>query len=210
VGETLFRLYLKLVFPFILMFAALNMAAPAFGNMQPTNPGLVGFSVDCEGKQQPCWYGIVPGETTADEQRDLMRTNHYAPVQEGRLVASYRSAGHSPQNCQRVTFLRTQDGVGEVIVHEIILSECPTMKSGHVMGMFLRPSLLSSVTPILFYENGSVSAIFTASSRWNLSSFEPIENLRLRAPKRLPMQHWHGFLPTWRYCQLEPSAPGCK
>jgi hypothetical protein len=40
------------------------MAARALGGTQPTHPALRGFTEGCEGKPQPCWYGIVPDQNT--------------------------------------------------------------------------------------------------------------------------------------------------
>jgi hypothetical protein len=57
------RLYLKLVLRVATIFLALSVTARALGETQPPNPALVGFTIGCEDKPQPCWYGIVPGVT---------------------------------------------------------------------------------------------------------------------------------------------------
>jgi hypothetical protein len=63
----LIRFYLKIILLCILALLALNMAARTLGSTEPPNPALEGFTVGCEGKLQPCWYGIVPGVTTVEE-----------------------------------------------------------------------------------------------------------------------------------------------
>lgn len=61
------RFLLKLSLILLAAFAVFNVAARAFGTLQPPNPALAGFTEGCEGKPQPCWYGIVPGVTTEAE-----------------------------------------------------------------------------------------------------------------------------------------------
>jgi hypothetical protein len=51
-------LYLKLIIPIIFVFLALSLTVRALGYTQPSNT-LRGFVEDCEGKPQPCWYGIT-------------------------------------------------------------------------------------------------------------------------------------------------------
>jgi hypothetical protein len=45
---------------------------PRMGGTQPPNPALRGFVEGCEGKPQPCWYGIMPGVTTAEEAKNQL------------------------------------------------------------------------------------------------------------------------------------------
>ncbi len=190
-------------------FLLLNVAASMVGGMQAPNPTLKGFTQDCDGHLQPCWYGIVPGITTADEQILQMQESGYILVQNTEFVASYKGIFGSSQYCQRVIFLRSRDPSDALIVREIILSRCPDMQSGHVMSAFRQPYILSNKAPMMLYDNGAILAVFTQSSHWKQSSFEPVEDLRLRANSNLKLYRWHGFLIPWRYCQIEPHVPGC-
>jgi hypothetical protein len=186
-----------------------NVTAMVVGTAQPEHPVLAGFNQGCHLMPQPCWNGIVPGLTKAAEQIHIMQDSGYIPEVVDGLVAWYRSPSGSSTHCERVIFIRTRTGEDELIIHEIILSRCPNMQSGDVMRLFRRPSILSSATPILLYGDGTVRAIFRQSSRWHTSSFEPVEDLRLRASMTLQLHDWHGFLMPWRYCQFEPGIPGC-
>ena len=58
--------YFKLTLPIAVIFLALSLTARALAMTQPPNPALRGFTEGCEGKSQPCWYGLVPGKTTAE------------------------------------------------------------------------------------------------------------------------------------------------
>src|SRR5262245_33041521 len=69
--------YLKLVPLFILIFLVLSLTARVLGTTQPPNPALRGFTEGCEDKPQPCWYGIVPGVTTAEEAIELLDEQGY-------------------------------------------------------------------------------------------------------------------------------------
>jgi hypothetical protein len=57
------RLYVKPIILFTILFVVFSLAARALGTTQPPNPALHGFMEGCEGKTQPCWYGIVPGKS---------------------------------------------------------------------------------------------------------------------------------------------------
>ena len=63
--------YFKLTLPIAVIFLALSLTARALAMTQPPNPALRGFVEGCENKPQPCWYGIVPGVTTAEEATNI-------------------------------------------------------------------------------------------------------------------------------------------
>jgi len=55
------RVFIKVISGLTVIFLTMTVAARALGGTQPPNPALRGFVEGCEGKAQPCWYGIVPG-----------------------------------------------------------------------------------------------------------------------------------------------------
>ncbi|MEO8612104.1 MAG: hypothetical protein ABI690_29675 [Chloroflexota bacterium] len=71
------RSYLKLIPTFAIVFLALSLAARALGATQPPNPALRGFTKGCEDKPQPCWYGIVPGITTWDDNLSVIKAHGF-------------------------------------------------------------------------------------------------------------------------------------
>jgi hypothetical protein len=203
------RLCLIYALVFTVILLTMNLIVRVLGSTQLPNAALTGLRTGCEILPQPCWYGIVPGVTTAEEQDRLMQQHNFIPVGDGGLIASYENMGESSHHCQRVVVMRTQDTTGRIIVHEIILTQCPAMQSGHLMSLFTVPTMLSITTPIFIYEQGVISAEFTPSDGWYQSPFEPVENIRLRARNNGLMHGWHGFALPWRYCQLEADIPGC-
>jgi hypothetical protein len=48
----------------VIAFSVISAAMIALGGTQPPHPALRGFIEGCEGVPQPCWYGIIPMETT--------------------------------------------------------------------------------------------------------------------------------------------------
>lgn len=65
-------LQLKLSIIVLALFLVGSIAAKAIGSLQPINPALRGFTEGCEDKPQPCWYGIVPGVTAANNVTEIL------------------------------------------------------------------------------------------------------------------------------------------
>jgi hypothetical protein len=57
------RFYLQWMPVLLVIFTAAALAARTVGGRLTDHPALRGFSEGCDGKPQPCWYGIVPGVT---------------------------------------------------------------------------------------------------------------------------------------------------
>src|SRR5690554_275096 len=80
------RLTLKLILPAMAMFFGLTLTSRALGETQPLHPALRGFSEECEDKPQPCWYGIMPGVTTAGEAIARLEAQAYRLSRPQRLA----------------------------------------------------------------------------------------------------------------------------
>jgi hypothetical protein len=65
------RLALLLTLP----MAGFALVAVLLGGTQSIHPALRGFGEGCADTSQPCWYGIVPGQTTLDEALTMLE--HY-------------------------------------------------------------------------------------------------------------------------------------
>jgi hypothetical protein len=76
------RFYAQWIPVLLVIFAAAALAARIAGGAQPTHPALRGFSEGCEGKPQPCWYGILPGVTDT-AAIDSALAAHDFPVRQG-------------------------------------------------------------------------------------------------------------------------------
>jgi hypothetical protein len=88
------RIYINLFIGFIVLSTVGLSAAFAVGQFRPTNPVLDGMYQGCEGQEQPCWYGIHPGNTTVTDALSKIReTGFYSLKQRGQVfVIVYRSA----------------------------------------------------------------------------------------------------------------------
>jgi len=67
------RFLLKLIPLLAAVFTAFSLVARALGTMQPPHPALAGFAESCTDKPPPCWYGIVPGETNAEDASRIVQ-----------------------------------------------------------------------------------------------------------------------------------------
>jgi hypothetical protein len=75
------RFLLKFLLLITFTLTATNLAARALGSTQPPNPILRGFTEDCEGKPQPCWYGIMPSVTTTEAGKKILDAVGYKVIQ---------------------------------------------------------------------------------------------------------------------------------
>jgi len=55
------RLLLALIATLTALTFTLALTARAWSETQLPHPALRGFVEGCDGKPQPCWFGIVPG-----------------------------------------------------------------------------------------------------------------------------------------------------
>ncbi|MEO8612709.1 MAG: hypothetical protein ABI690_32745 [Chloroflexota bacterium] len=65
------RLYIKIILISVVILSICLGIVEMVAELQPLNPVLQGFVEACEGKPQPCWYGITPGVTTLAAWRQI-------------------------------------------------------------------------------------------------------------------------------------------
>jgi hypothetical protein len=200
------RLLLRLSLCFIVVIFALALTARALGGTQPPNLALRGFIEGCEGKSQPCWYGLVPGETSYAEvvarlhelgmmisDRELESLGFYyfyfedMERQSGEFEVSYNTVS-------RLT-IRLPDKLK--LLEAMTIWGAPTFIDHDPFGDVLLQFASHTNTR-------SRSPEFDNRLRWqwlSLSSY--IYYIQLNPPPGIPMQGfvWHGFAPRWRYCQ---------
>lgn len=75
------RFLLKFSLVLLAAFAVLSAAPSILGRTTPHNSTLAGFTEGCENQSQPCWYGVVPGETTDTEAYDLLKERSFSITQ---------------------------------------------------------------------------------------------------------------------------------
>jgi hypothetical protein len=207
----MFRVYVKMMIVFILPLVALNMAARVLGSTQPPNPALEGFTVGCEGISQPCWYGIVPGETTLGETRSILARHGFTRPHGLSMEAVWNSEifanPDDPYSCQ-ISFesdsLLQRPIAPETQLNSFWMS-CPMLNLGEILLSLGFPDTVEVCGLILRYAEGFGIVNFDLSSA-ELSPHDQQMNLVLTSNRNTPEREyssvWHGFAPCWRYKQL--------
>lgn len=202
------RAVLRYALPLIAVFTALILASHTLGTNQIPNPALAGFTEDCEGITQPCWYGIVPGVTTLREVGQRLGNFGYRlGLGTTDRSLSYVSDKWSP-GCVEVNF-----DVNTALVSWVSLG-CADIRTGDVTLLLGEPDYRVWHTKLdsdWIYQNVSVRLWQV----WSASPFETIQYLDLLGSVKSSsgndsIMPWQGFLPRWRYCQLEPDYKGCR
>jgi hypothetical protein len=123
------RLCFKLALLFVISLTVLAVVARAMGSTQIPNPVAVGFTTECDGQPQPCWYGIVPGVTTVEEATSyLLKIGYVNQYDEQRLLgkSDYCDIFHQ-------YWLKNHTIIG------ILLQDCPHINLGLVINMLDAP-----------------------------------------------------------------------
>jgi hypothetical protein len=200
------RLVLKPVLLTTAVFLLFSLTARALGSTRPSTSTLAGFNDGCEGKPHPCWHGIVPGSTSLDAARQILARHGYhneraldqittvfdAPegssltsvnlIHQGNylwMVGLYPHTGLSLSSA--LAALGSPDGMVAIRPHDLM-----GLSYGQRVRVALQEQSQSRLSP------------FAAQIKYVTLTSEPVEVLP-----------WHGFVPFWRYCQLEPSYAGC-
>jgi hypothetical protein len=209
-GDTMIfsRFYLKLTSTFVVIFLIVNLTARALGTTQPPNPALRGFTEGCEDKPQPCWYGIVPGQTDLPIAEQTVIQQGYQ-IGQNQSDRSIEFIGNEVNDFRRIILWRLEGHV------EAVSLLYPTyMQLGDaiaVLGVsFGISSIFHAETIGLAYPDET----FSITLDWNTISLHERETIAflLTAPyvnSPPPLRPWHGFVPKWRYCQLEPDFTAC-
>lgn len=189
------RFLLKLSLILMSTFAVFNVAARALGTLQPPNPALAGFTEGCEGKPQPCWYGLVPGETKAETARNILTNLGYVMD---------RRYGN---------FLREEWAICEVDVlgmeTELMALElkfCGKVQAGDILAMLPTESWHISID---CFENFQIAI----GGNWWLTvektnPHSTIVNLYISWPTgRFSESNWQGFSFTWLYKNQQDLWP---
>jgi len=209
------RIYSRLAIPLIAIFIALNIAARALGSTQPPNPALRGFTEGCEGKPQPCWYGIVMGTPTQEAREILLNRGYKLSSPRWNEGARWTVIADSFSDCsiKLGTSLRTG------LVDELQEIDGGCFSLGDLLVFWGEPDYLntyaikSNSTSGLYYSSGlslipSQKASNTPSphTRLEIIVWRP-NNVQDANLERFI--EWQGFMPSWRYCRLEFPSSEC-
>ncbi|MEZ4670301.1 MAG: hypothetical protein R3E39_20535 [Anaerolineae bacterium] len=219
---TMIHLFLKPILLLAFAFATFSLTARTLGSTQPPNPALEGFTVGCEGKPQPCWYGIVPGETTVNDGVNMLESNSYVLVEQGKVPYGgagyefwYKSNTGSPCSASLKHYYggKPPVAIDTDKVDEIYLFDCPNILSdlihifGNPEGLKLGSTRMGGQLMIVM-NNGSILVGVS-----NFSSPSIIENGIFVFASGTFAEYtgnWHGFLSDEEYCQFSDVVfPPC-
>jgi hypothetical protein len=175
------------------LFAGLALLAASIGTLQQPHATLSEF----EGCSLPCWQGIVPGVTDRYEASSILMQNGYR-VRDDKFqpyIIIYRAPG-GRLLCEISMFYR------EELVDLVEMKSCGDMYLGDLM------TVLGSPEGIFFGRNRGVlsyagDSVRVTSFSWT-TPFSLVSSVIIyRQDNQAHIWPWHGFLPRWRYCQLE-------
>lgn len=208
------RIYLRVAIPLIIIFIALNITARALGSTQPPNPALRGFSEGCEGKSQPCWYGIVPEVTTLDELEHNITLSKYEllPDEIGGVYIrrSYRIS--SEVDCSLIHIFH--DGT---LVKSVSNGGCHNLRIGDFFTIIDRPYDVASFAVVFvgdfmmmvwpLYHSGRGDQCIELQPLTQVDSFLIDPNTQ-RYVDSVTKPRWDGFLP-YRWYVNNYDQPRC-
>ncbi|MEO8608336.1 MAG: hypothetical protein ABI690_10660 [Chloroflexota bacterium] len=206
------RYPLKITLVLVAVLMIVSVGAKAVGALQPLNPALRGFVEGCEGQPQPCWYGIVPGVTSVDEASILKQlgcTSNQGSF-DGRLGIYLRYLCNAnspiyqidigqPLDLASTTISSITVWFAHVSVGDLV-SQLGLPKHFDIDRFAYSGTYLDFGNDIYLYVDESPGKI-------NLNT--EVRNYTIGFVNNNYLFTWRGFIPFWRYCQLEPDFPDC-
>jgi hypothetical protein len=205
------RFYLRLTIVMLPLFVLLVITMSALGSTQPIHPALRGFVEGCEGVPQPCWYGIVDTVSTVDAARQVLAQQGYIMTNlhesDGRFdlydYETYQRQEDWGCNQVRIGYDLSEDDT--VIIADI--DECIGLYAGDVMSFWGIPTYVRPPRPDGMIYYGEFNGVWLHGSLVPYTSATGIYFNHLGGVG--PMFGWEGFIPYWRYCQLQSSSAMC-
>jgi hypothetical protein len=191
----------------------LALTARAWGETQPPHPDLRGFVEGCAGIPQPCWYGIVPGETPFSTVADTLTRLGYAANPNSGSIRTFTSVSPSqvPGSISLTVNCSNRDCT-HVPIQYLYLFDWKHVQLGAVMSVIGFPSTVFA-GPAEHYLSIGISYLDVIPRREWSSPFEPVKTLLLpgltESSQRSTGQPWRGFVEFIQYCRLEPAFADC-
>lgn len=187
------------------LLAALIGLAIGLGTFRPSHPALVGFVEGCEGQPQPCWYGIVPGETTRQEANRLLTALHYV-----QKVFTEDSAGYAPSRPEDQCMVLLVMQKYQMTIDGLFLFECPGLQWGDLIGERLVPE---NVIDGCYGISTAGDHVYAFGRGWlSINATVNTVGLYQSQPPSLDsygsenVYRWHGFASSAGYERLEPHS----
>jgi hypothetical protein len=183
-----------------LAFAALAAAMTALSAYLPADLPA-DLLVLCE--QRICWHTIIPGLTTIHDASARLKRERFVLAQRSPpFVISFDAPQHS--RVTRASLMYYNSSTVDTLV--VTLDEQFTL--GDVITAAGSPDGMTHLGRDLLpaYHLGD-GLLVVSTAAGELSPYAGGVQLLYTAPEaQNPLRAWHGFVPHWRYCQLEPGA----
>jgi hypothetical protein len=213
----LMRCMLKASFILLAIFSTLTFATRMIGGQMPANPSLRGFTEGCEDQPQPCWFGIVPEAMTVDQARRKLRQygldgdlrTHEEQLTDGSPLGTL-SGSVEANSCRFV--LHYDPTETNPIIDTVYLTNCTSIDIGQAINTFGAPQGVETTFGRTFFPNRMSFPAARIDFYDSLTPFGRVKRIVISAPpddSTSQYFRWRGFVPAWRYCQLEPISDGC-
>ena len=175
------------------LFVGLSLLASGVGTLQQPHATLAEF----DGCSLPCWQGIIPGVTSSYDANNILIQNGYR-VRDDKFqpyIIMYRAPG-GRLLCEISMFYRDE------LVDLVEMKSCGDMYLGDLMTVLGSPQgiFFGRGRGVLSYAEDSVRI---ASFNWT-TPFSRVSSVTIyRQDNQARIWPWHGFVPRWRYCELE-------
>ncbi len=158
----------------------------------------------------PCWMRLTPRGSTVSNADVVLTSIGYivdpASYQEG--VVSYLPVDPPQQCVVEVHYIGS-------VIEMLILKNCPDIRLGDVFAAAGTPdSVFASGNALAFANFTVIAAVEGDRCRGWLSPYSRVTTLRLVSTERAlqdTRRPWRGFMPYWRYLQVQPDVrpPDC-
>jgi hypothetical protein len=212
------RIFLKVsvrILPTLGMFV---LIVRVLAGMQPPHPTLVGFADGCGETSRPCWYGILPGTPMDNAQQKLLSMGYQLQSDTPRFFnqpGAHYLSGDSPSGCDVELYsgLFTPGDVPRV--DGLHLSNCRDIYAGDIVSWVGRPNAYVFTTWgdghiwLGFLQEHTLARSFSVNVPHEYELDTSIGEVWVFPGSSGGVYRWHGFVPFWRYCQLESDYPVC-
>lgn len=201
----MYAIFARLTIFFMLPLATFAVGASLLGRTQPVHPALRGFTEGCADISQPCWYGIVPGQTLLSEALSQI---------EGLGLETWRDEDDSNPN--RIYF-RTDTCIfsleaesPETPIFSIQVNHCENLRVGDLITELGTPTLMvrgDCVAPSVYLRFAFISVTTAFGYNKPLSLQAQIDDFYIVASDSNTTVLWQIKQPYHRSRSLPITAP---
>ena len=194
-----------------------NAAVIVLAQQTPPPPALLDFSSGCTPAVDPCWRGIVVGETTLDSARaQLLQMGYEAGIINDTLHFQYYYSDSLAPGCVKVGYREDASVVSFLRLYCIDNLRIGDVSAslGAVQEVVYRFSPYGDSEFLSFNaDSGLAGTLLVVGTGWD-SLYRPVSSIDMYAMDPYSRfdtagGRWRGMTPLWRYCQFVPDYPRC-